>query len=75
VIDENEVKEDVCYTEHNYSSSKSYLKVYPDIEVQDYDDCMIGHNEDLAYNKIKDEPKPMPRISLKDKQLSVYYNR
>ncbi len=74
VIDENEVKEDARYAEPYYSAGKSYRKMYPDIQVQVYDDCMIGPNEDLAHNEIKDQPKPMPRISLKDKKLNMYYN-
>jgi hypothetical protein len=28
----------------------------------------------LARNQMKDKPKPMPRIILKDKQLNMYYN-
>jgi hypothetical protein len=74
VIDENEVKEDVRYAEPYYSVGKSYFKMYPDIQVHAYDDCMIAPNEVLAQNEMKDKPKPMPRISLKDKQLNMYYN-
>jgi len=39
-----------------------------------YDDCMTTPNEDLANNEMKDELKPIPRISINDKQLNVYYN-
>ncbi len=74
MIDGNEVKEDSHYAQHYYSADKCCLKVYPDTETHIYDDCMTTPNEDLANNEMKDEPKPIPRISINDKQLNVYYN-
>jgi len=70
-INENEVQEEVRYAGTSYSVGQDYVQLPPRIQVQTYDDC-LSLNDYNSYDDIMNEPKPMPRMSLKDKKLNLY---
>jgi hypothetical protein len=71
-INENEVQEEVRYTDPSYSVGQDYVQLPPHIQIQTYDDCLSPSNDYNSYDDVMNEPKPMPRMSLKDKKLNLY---
>jgi hypothetical protein len=71
-INENEVQEEIRYADPYYSAGQDYVQLPPNIEIHTYDDCLSPSNDYNSYDDVMNEPKPMPRMSLKDKKLNLY---